>query len=589
VTPPVMPSKLYSEYVFDGHEVAPRFWGPIPLNMKEAVTISRPLIKGYRTNQQPLFSPERFSRFCDALRNIHREYQGLTPKVKKNLDLLEEQIAVVEAGHQPALFGGPGFVINKLTTIARLATLQNTAPIMFVGDHDHEQKELTVIHLPSPGPRGITFSMPVPREYKQSPMHVLPLPSQTWFNQAITKITSTYHELVAGLPKELKSQYENRIQTLTNILESTFTQASTISEWSLLLWMQIVNLSQDSGILFQVFSNSSIRQLMLPAFEYLLKSPTRSRLIQALNHSGSQLKEFGYTPGIGVRDEDYVPFHLECPTKDCHRTRLDPTLIHSSTNGKVEISARCPKCRTDHSIQVKEKSPDLSPWSDFLSPRVDTRAFLVQSYTPVILHIGGAGETDYHAQVSPALEAIQSTSPIFFRYTRLYYGNPWTRRQAQKLTSENLSSLQLSELQFHTSAIATGYNEDNPGVTRALFAASGEYILETAAQLISDESRLEKERMDTIIQQRESTDPTSKEKLQSKVGVLTRRRQLVQTYLSQMFGRYSPERLGQESSFAWIDSAISVGPNELFNRLSAHYQPLTPPSATYYLFDEPNE
>ncbi len=590
MTPPVMPNKMYSEYVFDVNEVAPRYWGPIPRNMKEAVAISRPLIKGYRTNQQPLFSQERFGKFCDALRNIHREYQRLTSKVKKNLDLLRKQTAAVEAGHQPALFGGPGFVINKIATIARLATLQNTVPIMFVGDHDHEQKELTVIHLPSPGPRGITFSMPVPREYKHSPMHVIPLPPQTWFGNALTKISSTYHELVAGLPKEQKSQYENRIQTLTRILESTFTQARTISEWSLLLWMQIVNLSQDSGILFQVFSNSSIRQLMLPAFEYLLKSPIRSRLIQALNHSGSQLEEFGYTPSIGVRTEDYVPFHLECPTKGCHRTRLDPTLTHPATNGKVEITARCPKCRTDHSILIKEENPDLSPWADFLSPRVDTRAFLVQSYTPVILHVGGAGETDYHAQVYPALEAIQSISPIFFRYNRLYYGNPWTRRRAQKLSSENLSSLQpSSELHCHNSAITTGYIEDNSGVTRSLFAASGEYILETAAQLISNESRLEKERMDTIIRQREATDPITKEELQSKVGLLTRRRQLVQTYLSQMFGRYSPERLGQESSFAWIDSAISLGPNELFDRLSAHYQLLTPPSATHYLFDEPIE
>jgi len=56
-----------------------------------------------------------------------------------------------------------------------------------------------------------------------------------------------------------------------------------------------------------------------------------------------------------------------------------------------------------------------------------------------------------------------------------------------------------------------------------------------------------------------------------------------------MFGRYSPERLGQETSFAWIDSAISLDPNELFNKLSDHYQPLTPPSATHYLFDEPIE
>jgi hypothetical protein len=201
--------------------------------------------------------------------------------------------------------------------------------------------------------------------------------------------------------------------------------------------------------------------------------------------------------------------------------------------------------------------------------------------------VGGAGETDYHAQVSPALEAIHSVSPIFFRYSRLYYGNPWTRRQAAKLVNENFNPLQLNRLQDFASAIRTGYEENNPGVTRSLFAATGEYILETASQLISEESRLEKERMDYIIKQRETTDATFKREYQSKVGVLTRQRQLVQIYLSQMYGRYSPERLGQESSFAWIDAAISLDPDDLFTKLFTHYHPLTPPSATYYLFDEP--
>jgi uncharacterized protein YllA (UPF0747 family) len=583
MTPRAAPNELYSEYVFDGRKTALEFWGPIPHNMKEAIILSKPIIKAYRGNHQPLFTAQRLNELLKATKTFHQKHKALTPKVKQNLALLEEQYAAVEAGHQPALLGGPGFVINKLAAIARLAAFQHTAPIMFVGDHDHEQNELTVIHLPSPGPRGLIFTYRVPREYKQSPLHVLPLPSFAWLKQVVEKITSTYHEMVAGSGREKQDIYEDRMQRLRQLLVTTYNQANTLAEWTMLLWIRIVNLSQDSGILFQLFSDPRIRILMLPAFEYLLSSSNRTRLIRALNQSGARLQELGYQPGIGKRTEDYVPFHLECPTQGCYRTRLDPTLTKNSTNNRIEVSARCPKCNTTHSLELKASSPDLYAWKDSLSPRVDTRAFLVQSYTPVILHCGGAGETDYHAQVSPALQAVKSIAPIFFRYTRLYYGNPWTHRQGQRLSRENLSPLNRSELRCYSSAILTGYEEENVGVIQSLFAASDEHITKTAAHLIQIESQFEKKRIDKIIQQRDALEPTIKKQLQTEVGVLTRRRQLIQIYLSQMFGRYSPERIGQEVSFAWIDFALSLSPEHLFPKLLAHYQPLTPSSATFYL------
>ncbi len=568
--------------MFDGRKTALQFWGPIPRNIKEAISLSTPLTHAYR-EKQPHFSLERIKTLCDAIRKTHQELKMLTHQTRDQLRNLEEQGAVIEAGHQPALLGGPGFVINKIAAITKIATLAKATPVMFVGDHDHEQKELTVVHLPSPGPRGLTFSLPVNREYRLSPLHMLPLPTKDWLRQVIEKITSTYHELVAGSAKKQLSRYEERAATIVNIIQSTFEQAQTISDWTTRLWTQIISQAQDTGVLFHVFSNPAIRELMLPAFEYLLTESNRLALIQALNESAEKLESLGYEPGIGRRTADYVPFHLECLTKGCHRTRLDPTLSVNKAKTKTTISATCPKCKATHQLEVDPTAPDLTEWKLFLSPRVDTRAFLVQSYTPVILHVGGAGETNYHAQVSPALHANNSIIPIFFRYTRIYYENPWTNHNAQRLTKEQLTPLDHNELQCFNSAITTGYTEENGRIVQSLFAASEEHIKGTAKRLIQAERQLENERNEIILQQRNSTDPAQNRESQTQIGLLTRRRQVLQTYLSQMFGRYSVERLGQEASFIWIDASMSLDPRLHFSILCNHYQEYTPSTGTTYL------
>jgi hypothetical protein len=318
---------------------------------------------------------------------------------------------------------------------------------------------------------------------------------------------------------------------------------------------------------------------MLPAFEYLLAAPNRHKLIQALNESAAALEQLGYEPGIGRRGNDYVPFQFECPTKGCNRTRLDPRLTSNPTYSQTTISATCPKCKTTHTIEVKAEAPDLADWQTYLSPRVDTRAFLVQSYTPVILHVGGAGETSYHAQVSPALRATNSIVPIFFRYTRLFYENPWTNRTAKRLDREELTPLSYKELRCFKSAIDTAYNEENAGVIRSLFAASEEHISDTFQQLVTVESQIEKERNAFIVGQREMINSTKRKESQTQIGVLTRRRQVLQTYLSQMFGRFSAERFGQEVSYIWIDGTMSMGLDNHFTKLLSHYQEYTPSAA----------
>jgi uncharacterized protein YllA (UPF0747 family) len=579
-------NQLYNAYVFDQEPVTHQFWGPIPRTASEAIRYSQVLIQKYLKGQTPLFSEDRLEKLLHAIKDLHSTRGMLTSQIKEQLNTLSKTLAVVEAGHQPALLGGPGFVINKMAAISRLASFKGTVPVMFVGDHDHEQKELTVVHLPSPGQHGLTFSLQVPRAYRNSPLHVIPLPPKNWLEQVCTRIQTTYHELAAAQQKRNREVYAQNVELILNLIRQTFTQASNLADWTLRLWMHITSLGRDNDILFQAFSHPTIRTLMLPAFEYLLAHSNRHRFINAINQAAQQLRSLGYQPGIGHRPDTFVPFFLECPTKGCQRTRLEPVLEEQTNTSPLHLVASCPKCKETHSLEVSDTHPDLSPWQDYLSPRVDTRAFLVQTFTPVILHVGGAGETSYHAQVSPALAALECVVPTFFRYTRLFYGNPWTRRLAERLQKEDLRPLLPVKLWTWQSAVETNGREKNAGVVRSLFAACSEYIRDTYQQLIDAEIRLEQERSTLIDEMRGITNPAPRRQLQTQIGLLTKRRQLIQVYLSQMFGRYSPERFGQEVSFAWVDVAISLGPAQLFAILSAHYRPLTPAAATFYISDE---
>lgn len=570
-------NQLYREFIFDGNKAALEFWGQIPKNMKDAVQFSLPLSTSYRKEKQPIFSLNRVAILSRAIRELHKHHKMLSPRVKQNLSLLENNFAAIEAGHQPVVLGGPGLIINKIATIHRFSQLLKAPPLMFMGDHDHEQKELTVVHLPSPGSRGITFSLPIPEPFRHSPMHILPLPPKSWLKQVVQKIESTYHELIANSPHTQRLLFQEHIQGILKLLQATYTKATSLSDWTLRLWMQIANYQEDSGILFQVFSYPTIRRLMLPAFEYLIQAKIRQRFISALNEAADRLEKLGYNPGIGIRPNTYVPFHLECLTPGCNRTRIDPILLEKS---EISITATCPKCKETHSLETKTTDPDLSNWQDYLSPRVDSRAFLVQSYTPIVLHVGGAGETNYYAQVSPALRALESIVPIFYRYMRTFYTNPWTLHRAKELEAEQFTPLQLNEVQSFQTAAITGFSEKNVGVVCSLFAACEEHIQATFDQLLHAEVILEEKRNKAIIKQRETSDSTKRQALQAEVSRMTKHRQLLQTYLSQMFGRYASEKFGQEVSFAWIDMAISLGPQKLFTKLSSHYQDLTPSSAT---------
>ncbi len=575
--------KLYTDHVFKRTTIVPHFWGPIPNYMEEALTIAHSRFVKYQQSAPPIYTSDRYNSLQKIIREIHQIRGYLTDQVKVQLERMESTPAIIEAGHQPAILGGPGFIINKIATITQFAKHQNSVPLMFVGEHDHEQKELTVSHLPSPGHKGLTFSLPVPASYRQSPLHIMPKPPKKWLQKVIQKIQSTYHELTAGVPKTQHSVYDERVEIIKSLIQRTFEKASGLSDWTLRIWMQIANGFGKAGVLFQRFAHPSIRRLMLPTFEYLLTRKIRMPFIETINQVATQLQSLGYEPGIGPRDHSYVPFLLECPTNGCNRTRLEPTLSKRKGSSTITITATCPKCKETHTLEVQETKPDLSSWETFLSPRVDTRGFLVQSYTPVILHVGGPGEASYYAQVSPALKAIAIFTPVFYRYTRIFYQNPWSEKTASKLQKAQLPTVDFEKMrQIHTSIQENIQKLDSEKI-RSLYASYANHLQNTFSQLLNKEQQIETKRLDLIKQLQKTGVDFDRKSLQEQIGYLTRTRNLIQIYLTQMFGRYASERYGQEVSFTWIDMAISLDPYQLFNRLANQYSPFTPPAATYLL------
>ncbi len=58
---------------------------------------------------------------------------------------------------------------------------------------------------------------------------------------------------------------------------------------------------------------------------------------------------------------------------------------------------------------------------------------------------------------------------------------------------------------------------------------------------------------------------------------------MVEQYLSWAFGRFSPERRGQEVSWAWIDLALVTGVTDVAGVYLRQYSEHTPNSSMYFM------
>ena len=516
-----------------------------------------------------------------ALRHQLRRWGLLTSRVVENIDLLDQ--GVIEAGQQPLCLGGPSLIINKVACSWKLCNIGDTkqfVPMYYVADYDGVHNELLNIRIPSPSPRGILISLPIDTEIVGCPIYELSNPPEAWLRDEIEKIRINYRGLLKGASQHIQERKIQNLDHALTVLKNAYYSSENVSEWSTKILGSLFNVEADLGVPILAFSTPETRPLFQPGYELLLSEPNRSRFIESSNKAAEILVGAGYRPQIGFRADDYVPFFLECMNGPCRRRRIELRYRREPGMSSAYVVGKCPTCGEEYEFSFIASRPDLSEVVKWISPRVDSRQIIVDSVIPVLCHVGGPGETSYYAEVIPAARSLKLPFPIFVRYTRTFYNTPWNEKYSDRVVDKGYPTLMNRSLFTALSRWVDARNtKDEEKLVEAHSSIRGN-IESTYRTLIGGLHEIEDE-IDAI--KRQLRDSGKRAALFQELQEKQRLSHSLEVYLSSAFGRFSPERFGQEVSWSWLDLAVAAGVGDLLGVFLRQYNKNTPVSAMFFV------
>ena len=541
---------MYENFIWKNQQpdLAETLYGTPPITLDGLVDRVPNLLELYK--EMLWHIPERMDILKKALVESNRKLGSLTPKVRENIGALES--GAVESAHQTVVMGGAAYILNKAVTAVQISTLSAErgtplAPFFCVADYDTVQAELVNIRTPLMGHAGNLISMPVPQGYENSPVSVVPLPSSQWLSQVEEDIRSSYRPMFKSLERHARMLVEERLEQALTITRRAFHNSQTLGEWSERIMAHLFNIAGDLGIPLLSASDQGIRELLVEGTEFLLARENRDRFFKAFEETTNLIEEHGYSPGIGQRGPDYVPFFYECPGAECNRSRIE--LHYEDLGSTAVLTGKCPSCSETVEIETPADDPFLGEVAGYLSPRVDSRQILIDTLVPTVAHVGGPGETAYYAQVIPSAKAMEVPFPLFIKYPRVYFNTPWNEELAKSLEKEGCEVLHRKEVFGTIGSIAKSRRKNQFDAMNDALADLRELILSTHSSINAC--------LEEISGEIGTTSGQDLEKLHLK-------KLDVERYLSWVFGQYAENKLGQESSWSWIEWAINSGFSDLF-------------------------
>lgn len=532
------------------NELSRELWGEIPSSFR----ILKKMIKKRQETMD--FAPYREN--IENLRHIvaerHRKLGTLTDKVEKALDCVDH--GFTDVGHQPLLFGGPLFLINKVSLAEWVGRLLDMGTFFFIGDHDSIQNELTIARFPQANsPSGLVITPSTWRVPEGTPMHQVPRPEKEWLQESKMKIQDNLRLLMKSskIRLEYRQLLLERYFSWFDLISDKFNTSCDFSFWTQQIWSYLFNLRNDLSLFLYPISDTRYRQLIMPAFEFLLAENNRIRYIETLNKIYNELISRSFQPGLPYRKDDYVPFFLEC--LNCpHKTRVE---LHISNPGVLE--GRCPICSEQFSFSYNPSHPDLSELGVNITPRSDSRAIVNNFIFPLLAHIGGAGETKYYSAVIPAMKRLEISPPILIRSSRVYYSTPWAEKSALQRSGSILNGKVYS--------IFDEYNRSS-GIEDVRTA------LENMRLLL--ESRYDNEIKALSTLQQKLKKNLQDRKLRNQIKIL-------EIMLSHNFGRFAPRKKAQEVSWNWLDLSVLTGIHGICNIFQRQLKEEAFPGFTWYI------
>ncbi len=548
---------VYDDYIWRGEndDLAGLLYNHPPKTLGTVFERVASTIKAYQLTEW--FTSDRGKTLKRVLTECNRQIGCLTEEVRKSITRLEG--GAIEAAHQSVVMGGPCYILNKAATASRVASIGEEmelpqAPYYCIADYDVVQAELINIRTPLMGSEGNLISFPVPDGYEASPVYVIPLPEKSWLEETEESIRTNYHPMFKSLDGPTRLLYKERLEDALTIIRWAFINSKTISDFAQRIIGWLVNVRGELGVPLVPASNETIRGLLVTGLEFLLRADKRETFLRVQREVTNIILEKGYRPSFPARRDDYVPFFYECQNPECNRNRIE--LKYERVGSRAILHGNCSTCRETIELEVSAQDPDLTDHATHISPRVDSRQFVVDAMIPVTIHVGGPGEAAYYAQVIPIAQEMGVPFPHFIKYPRVYFNTPWNESLAKELREKGHPVLHSQEM-FKIIGKANRFKK------KRRYDEMNEKWQEFGEFLRATHKRIN----DTIGEMKMNIGSLPKEKQQEARYELLR----LEQYLSWAFGQYSPEKLGQESSWSWIEWAINSGLEDLFGPYKRAY------------------
>jgi len=548
---------ILQDYVWKGEnvELARRLYNFPPLILDDIAKRAVALWDQYKGTLWHI--DEKMNLLEKALVSSNRDLSSLTPDVKTSIRSLKQ--GAVESAHQTAVLGGPAYILNKPVTAKRIAELcaekdVDLSTFFCVADYDVVQSELTNVRIPVFGQGGTLVSIPVPQGFEHSPVNVLPLPESDWYTQIEDEIRNSYRPMFKPLEVTTRSLFEERLEHALSITRWSFNNSSTFGEWVKRILGRLFNVEGNLGVPLVSASHPMIRELLTEGLEFLLARENRELFLKTGDQITTEIIDAGFDPGMGRRDQDYVPFYYECTNKDCNSARTE--LHYSEQGNTVLLTGKCPSCSEPIEIETSADSPYLGEVAKNLSLRVDSRQMAIDTIIPTIVHVGGPGEAAYYSQVIPAAEVMAIPFPLFVRYPRVYFNTPWNESLARELEEKGNTVLHRGEMFSLSGKVSRFRKKGRFDEMNDALSNLSTLILETHSKLNKEHDELESE-----IEDKKGKD----------VATLLDHKFDLERYLSWTFGQFAEGKLGQESSWSWIEWAINAGFGDLFGPYERAY------------------
>ncbi len=468
----------------------------------------------------------------EVLLNYHKKLGLLTPKVKDHILNLEK--GVVIAGQQATIFGGSGIIGNKIAALANINEIskekgKELIPVFLVNTHDGIQPEITTIHLPNN--QSSTSKPIILQDVKDGvTLNTIQSNNPSWLYENLNIIRNNFNEFKTTIDKDNQKLFNEKVDHVLTFLRETYRASLNLGEWVTLIWGIQANIINNWGIVFLPSSDERIRDLTTSGYEYILKN--RKEYIDEFNSATSKIKEMNLKSTTAPKKNDYSPFFYEC-LNDGYRIKLTCT----ENENELQFHGVCPIDEVEYSFAVDKNNPDLSSYSKYLSPRLDTNQAILQTFLPTYIRISGPGEINYNAQVIPPIRKIGIQFPIYVKYTRMLYNTPWIEKIANDSTVEKHSLF-----------------------TKDFFSFLG--------KIAKSRRRKEKDQL------REAT-ITLTDFIKSRKSELEKLKEtpihLLEKYKSYQFGMYDERHHWQEVSWPWFVMAIITGLNDCLASYKRYY------------------